>query len=126
MRLSDHFDSDEFACHHCGEVQVNPKLIELLEQLRYNIGGYPLTINSGYRCPTHNRNVGGVSNSQHVLGNAADVACPKELDFDEFLWYAKQIEFDAIGIYRDSNFLHLDSRNGGISKSEDDKIYWEG
>lgn len=122
MRLSDHFDSSEFACHHCGEVQVNPKLIELLEQLRYNIGGYPLTINSGYRCPTHNKNVGGVSNSQHVLGNAADVARPSALTMGEFKWYVEQLPFDGIGVYRDSDFIHMDVRDGGVGAG----YYWEG
>jgi zinc D-Ala-D-Ala carboxypeptidase len=30
-------------------------------------------VTSGYRCPQLNRAVGGVSNSQHVLGQAADI-----------------------------------------------------
>ena len=117
-RLSQHFSVSEFACHHCGNcINIHPRLIELLEKLRENIGGYPLHINSGYRCEYHNTNVGGVSNSQHLRGTAADVACPRQLNFGQFKWYCEQLPFDYIGCYRDSNFIHLDVRFGGVSKS---------
>lgn len=33
----------------------------------------PIYINSGYRCPALNRKVGGVENSYHVRGMAADI-----------------------------------------------------
>ena len=35
--------------------------------------GKPIRVNSGYRCPIHNRTVGGVPGSQHVKGEAADI-----------------------------------------------------
>ena len=35
-----------------------------------------LQINSGYRCPALNARVGGVPNSQHLTGLAADFICP--------------------------------------------------
>ena len=121
--LSEHFAESEFTCKHCGKgaEKISPRLIELLEQLRYNIGGYPLHINSGYRCPTHNANVGGVPNSQHVQGTAADIACPPQLSFGQFKWYVDQLPFDGIGIY-EPDFIHVDVRNGG----KNSKIYWEG
>lgn len=113
--LSEHFTVDEFACHHCGHcVNISPRLLELLERLRKNIGGFPLHINSGYRCPTHNANVGGVPDSQHILGTAADIAIPRQLLFGEFLWHVQQLPFDFVGIYRRSNFIHVDVRDGGI------------
>lgn len=63
--LSEHFAESEFVCKCCGKgaEKISPKLIELLEKLRWNIGGYPLYINSAYRCPKHNAEVGGVQNS---------------------------------------------------------------
>lgn len=122
--LSEHFAESEFACHCCGKGadKINPRLIQLLEQLRYNIGGYPIHINSGYRCPKHNSDVGGVQNSQHVQGNAADIACPSQLSFGQFKWYVDQLPFDGIGIYDADNFIYVDCRNGGIGS----KIYREG
>ena len=35
--------------------------------------GKPIKVTSGYRCPRLNTMVGGVKNSQHVLGQAADI-----------------------------------------------------
>ncbi len=122
--LSEHFAQNEFACHCCGQGggDMDPRLIVLLEQLRYNIGGYPLHINSAYRCPSHNAEVGGVPNSQHVLHTAADVARPDELSFDEFAWYVGQLPFDGIGLYPGAmgDFIHVDTRHGGIGSH----IYW--
>ena len=129
-KLSEHFSEDEFWCRgqdqgtcNCGHsLKIDSRLIELLEELRDITGGKPLHINSGYRCPDHNAAVGGVSNSQHTKGTAADVARPAHLSFDEFAWYVDQLPFDGIGLYRFSDFIHCDTRNGGIGSH----IYWEG
>lgn len=49
------------------------RLIEqLLDPIRAAWGG-PITVNSGYRSPALNKAVGGVSNSQHMKGEAADI-----------------------------------------------------
>lgn len=37
--------------------------------------GKPIMVNSGYRCPLKNKAVGGVPNSQHLKGEAADITC---------------------------------------------------
>lgn len=44
----------------------------VLEPLR-EAWGKPIVVSSGYRCPALNKAVGGVSNSQHLLGEAADI-----------------------------------------------------
>lgn len=51
-------------------VEVN--LVELYG-LQCSVFGEELTISSGFRCPEHNKAVGGVSGSRHMLGRAADV-----------------------------------------------------
>ena len=74
-RLSAHFDTSEFVCRHCGRLPasgIDPKLVALLERLRAG-DDRPLPIVSGYRCPTHNRNVGGTPHSLHLIGRAADI-----------------------------------------------------
>ena len=62
--------------------QYNPSaaVIENLRALSFNILqhlrdalGTPLKINSGYRCPSLNKAIGGAANSQHVTGQAADI-----------------------------------------------------
>lgn len=128
---SKYFSDAELMCHgadqgdcSCGEetaYRVNPRLLELLDQLRENVGG-PLELSCAYRCPTHNAAVGGVEYSQHVLGNAADIIVPDWLTIDQFLWYTQQLPFDGRGVYRDSGFIHCDVREGGVGAG----YYWEG
>src|ERR1700676_5245324 len=47
----------------------------VLQPLR-NLLKQPLIISSGYRSPTLNKAVGGVPNSEHQLGQAADITVP--------------------------------------------------
>lgn len=47
-------------------------VLALLDPLR-EIWGAPIYVNSGYRSPELNKAVGGVSNSQHMKGQAADI-----------------------------------------------------
>ena len=122
---SKYFSDAELQCHGdgcCdgGAYNVSPRLLELLDQLRENIGG-PLNLSCAYRCPAHNAEVGGVPNSQHALGNAADILCPDWLSMGEFKWYVEQLPFDGVGVY-DSGFIHVDVRDGGIFGG----YYWEG
>ena len=44
----------------------------ILDPLREAWGG-PIDVTSGYRCPMLNKAVGGVKNSQHLTGQAADI-----------------------------------------------------
>ena len=71
-RLSEHFHEAEFLCPDCGQVKVDPHLVEVLEMIRANFDR-PVIINSGYRCDIHNKAVGGSPNSQHLKGKAADI-----------------------------------------------------
>ena len=58
-----------------GGVPENVKaLVEnVLDPLREKYGK-PIRVNSGYRCPNHNLAVGGATQSQHMKGEAADIA----------------------------------------------------
>ena len=46
---------------------------KILEPLRQHFG--VVRINSGFRCPKLNQRIGGVGNSQHQFGQAADIRC---------------------------------------------------
>ena len=76
-----YFKKSEFKCQCGGKycngypAEMSPKLIDILEELRKYFGK-PITITSGLRCKQHNKNVGGVSNSQHQYGKAADIYIP--------------------------------------------------
>jgi zinc D-Ala-D-Ala carboxypeptidase len=64
------------------EEQYNPppEIVENLRALCINVLqplrdalGTPVNLNSGYRCPPLNRAIKGAKNSQHMLGQAADI-----------------------------------------------------
>ena len=66
------FQRSEFACKcGCGRDTVDAELLDVLNSIRSHFGK-PLIVISGHRCATHNANVGGVANSQHKHGRAAD------------------------------------------------------
>lgn len=49
---------------------------EMLERIRATLG-VPVVVTSGYRSPAVNKAVGGVSSSDHTMGQAADFVAPK-------------------------------------------------
>ena len=107
IQLSKNFKSEEFACKCCGKCEVDPKLIEKLQLVR-SIVGVPIYINSGYRCDKHNREAGGSSKSQHVLGKAADIRI-HNMSVEQMYNICKGF-FNGVGIYPDQHFLHVDVR----------------
>lgn len=108
------FNISEFRCKHCGELPnngMNPILLTNLDKLR-EMYGYPIIVSCGYRCNYHNREVGGVSNSQHVLGNAADIYVNG--DYQRFYNLVVQSRlFDGVGYYPYDEFVHVDVRDNG-------------
>ena len=73
-----YFTSDEFKCKCGGKYckgyphEPDERMVRIVNQLRKNLG-VPITIVSGLRCKTWNAIQGGVSNSQHMYGEAADI-----------------------------------------------------
>jgi hypothetical protein len=110
MRLTEHFTLYEMirsgtALEHNipnepkGEQLVALKTLatHVLEPLRKKFG--PIVISSGFRSPEVNYLVGGVQNSQHLRGQAADIVINdrergeklfsyirENLDFDQLIW----------------------------------------
>ena len=74
--LSAHFGRSEFKCPDCdfglGANDIDPKLVTVMEWVWFLFPGSIVTINSGCRCTHHNIEVGGVPNSFHTRGMAAD------------------------------------------------------
>ena len=64
---------------------------QLLEPARMIVG--PIIINSGYRNEVVNRKVGGVKNSQHLLGQAADIRPKDPRQFQRLVDFFKNWEF---------------------------------
>jgi hypothetical protein len=74
----EHFDRSEFKCKcggkYCNGYPAEPdeRMVRIADQLRKNLG-VPITIVSGLRCKTWNAIQGGMSNSQHMYGEAVDI-----------------------------------------------------
>ena len=111
------FKVSEFACKHCGENKIDQKVLNMAQEIRDYLG-VPVRVNSGYRCETHNKNVGGVKNSKHVLGKACDLSC--ELGSAKMFQAVKELreqgklqDLDYCIKYK--TFIHIDC--GGKRKS---------
>jgi uncharacterized protein YcbK (DUF882 family) len=79
-----------------------------IQSLR-KLWGRSISVNSGYRCKTHNQAVGGKPSSQHLAGNAADIDVShlSEEEKKTFIVLCRQV-FKGIGIGK--TFVHVDSR----------------
>lgn len=107
-----HFSPKELSCKcnkHCkGEYYHDPKFMDMLERFRVILGA-PVVINSGRRCPKHNVEAGGASQSQHMLAIAVDIKIEPHTRKD--LWNAAaKVGFTENGMGFGSSFLHLDNR----------------
>ncbi len=72
--------------------------------------GIPFIVNSGYRTPAHNAAVGGVPNSAHLHGWAADISARTPTQKTRILQAARAAGFNRFGIY--DTFIHLDCDPG--------------
>ncbi|MEG0076151.1 MAG: D-Ala-D-Ala carboxypeptidase family metallohydrolase, partial [Eubacterium sp.] len=79
---SEHFAVSEYRCDCDGAycngfpTTMDYGLLRLIEGLRNNLGG-PVIITSGVRCEIRNDAVGGIANSKHKMGKAADLYSPE-------------------------------------------------
>ena len=105
-RYSPIFTPEEFACRcGCGQLVIDPELMESLFAARV-IAGIPFVVTSGYRCPAHNARVGGVNDSAHTLGQAADIRAVSMVARMKILDAMLRAGFPRVGIARE--FLHCD------------------
>ena len=111
-----YFTREEFKCK-CGGLycdgypaEIDMNMVKIADEIRARIGK-PISINSGLRCKTHNDNVGGVSNSQHLLGNAADLGCPNGCTPAQMAAIAEKIMGNTGGIGTCSWGMHIDTRS---------------
>lgn len=113
--ISNYPDSQQ-ACNICALVH------QVLEPLRVHTGK-EVKIGSGFRSKKLNAAVGGVSNSQHMTGQAADLCIDGDrakgwawfeyirdhLPFDQLIW-----EHNSKGTY----WVHVSYRNDGTNRKQ--------
>lgn len=71
--LVSNFKVKEFACSDGSDVIIVHPLIPHICQFVRNEFDMPFTPNSAYRTVSHNKAVGGASNSNHTYGRAVDI-----------------------------------------------------
>ena len=106
------FDSKDGA-EMPSDVKMNViELIDNLNVLRQELGS-PLYVNSGYRSPEHNKNIGGSLNSQHLTGKAADIRSneytPKQIK-EKIKELIKIGKMKQGGLSAYNTFVHYDIR----------------
>ena len=124
-KLSANFAVKEFACKDGSDkILVDTALVDVLQKIRDHFGK-PVTITSAFRNSAYNKKIGGVSNSQHTKGTAADIKVSEILPSD-VAKYAEHLLQGKGGIGLYSSFVHIDTRqkrsrwtNYGKEKSVD-------
>ncbi|MHC4183882.1 MAG: D-Ala-D-Ala carboxypeptidase family metallohydrolase, partial [Planctomycetota bacterium] len=71
--MKSYFTLEEFQCTCCGKADMSIVLVEILNNIRHELGK-PIFISSGYRCKEYNEAVGGVWDSAHTNGEAVDIS----------------------------------------------------
>ena len=118
-QLSPHFNVREFRCS-CGkshETLLVSELVDKLEALYTALNCSKIIVTSGYRCPEHDKAVGGTSSGQHTKGTAADVCCygqdGQPISSKTVCCKAQDLGFGGIANITSSyQYTHLDVRTG--------------
>lgn len=118
-QLSPHFNAREFRCQ-CGqshETLIASELVDKLETLYTALNCSKIIVTSGYRCPEHDKAVGGTSSGQHTKGTAADVCCygqdGQPISSKTVCCKAQDLGFGGIANITSSyQYTHLDVRTG--------------
>lgn len=126
--ITDHFSYSEFEAsdtakafhidNHITSFAVRDSIRALVEEVLEPLRaawGQPLHVNSGYRCPELNFRVGGVGSSQHVKGEAADIACTKPLQLAKFAKILN-LPYDQMIVY--PTFVHFSHRLKGPQRKQ--------
>ena len=111
-----HFTEDELACKckqyhapYCDGFphKIQPLLVEILERCREQFGT-PIVVVSGLRCKQHNADSGGVSNSQHMYGEACDIYVSGANPETVLKWFQNQSDVRYAYRISGSDNIHFD------------------
>ena len=100
------FKPEEFECQcGCGENNIDMKLVEIMDSVR-ELVGFPMRVNSGYRCEKHNKSIGGADKSEHLLGRACDISATDGMKKFKLVDAAIKCGIHRVFIY--NTFIHFD------------------
>ena len=134
MKLSEHFTLAEFTRSTTATARgiKNEPTAEVIANLQYLVTtvleplrvamGHAVPIGSGYRCKALNTAVGGVSNSQHLTGQAADlcISGDKAKGQKWYNWIKSNVPYDQLIWERNkktgSYWVHVSVKKSGNRK----------
>ena len=85
--------------------KMKPEFLQRLDNAR-SLAAIPFAINSGYRTEAHNKKVGGVNESSHTQGWAADIHCTDGGNRFTIINALLKSGINRIGVY--PTFIHAD------------------
>lgn len=143
MRLTENFTLEEFTFSQTAirkqiDNTPNQKIIKNIKALCVNVLQplrnklkRPIIITSGYRSEALNLKIGGAVNSQHCLGEAADIIIPNVQPVDLFSYIiTNEIKYDQV-ILEFNKWVHISYRkkflrhNTLLAKHEDGDVVYE-
>lgn len=105
-------------CNVITSFEVRDSILALAENVLQPLRdawGKPLKVNSGYRCKALNAAVGGVPTSQHVKGEAADIAAGDPVKLAR-LAVKLGLPFDQMILY--PTFVHFSHKLDGEQRGQ--------
>ncbi len=111
--MSNYFSVEELRCRcPCDIYNIYQRLLDKLNFTRRTYGK-PIIINSGCRCPSHNKRVGGSATSSHITTKnkeckGVDIKFPKSYEDMHTLATYLFLHFRRIGINPKKKFFHVD------------------
>lgn len=109
LKISKNFQVKEFACKDGSDIiLINTELVDILQIIR-DFFGSPVIINSAYRTPAHNKKVGGVDDSVHLYGSAADITV-RGVKSNDVYDFVNKLFPDKYGLGLYPTFVHIDVR----------------
>lgn len=103
-----YFYVTEFKCSETGRNNIRPRFVHALDELR-EACGFPFTITSGYRDPTHTVERIKGKPGYHTKGIAADIFVSDGIQRRKIVENALKLGFNGIGVA--SDFVHVDLRD---------------
>lgn len=118
--LTDSATARQLGIHNIPSAEAQANLVALVENIldkARDAWGKPIIVNSGYRCPRLNKVVGGVSNSQHVTGEAADITTGTKYGNKWLFNYIRDnCNYDQLINERDYTWVHVSYKRNGVNR----------
>ncbi|KWT91837.1 D-Ala-D-Ala carboxypeptidase family metallohydrolase [Candidatus Magnetominusculus xianensis] len=109
--------TEDFTCRcGCGLNNISAALVATLDKIRES-AGIALKITSGCRCKTHNKAIGGKSDSAHLKGLATDISIASS--HERYLVSKAAIDAGVERLGIGTTLVHLD-----IDKDKPQKVAW--